>query len=294
MKTGRETKADDAAKTDRAAMTDRDEANFDNELKLLLEAIYFRYQHDFRHYAVASLRRRIAQAMQQYGCRSVSQLQDRVLHEPEVFAGILTYLTVQVSEMFRDPQYFKSLRSEVVPVLKTYPSVKIWIAGCSSGEEVWSLAILLAEEGLLERSLIYASDINPEALKKAEAGVYALDRVALFSGNYLAAGGTASLSDYYHAAYDGVVFERAFRQHMLFTDHSLATDTVFSEVHLVSCRNVLIYFDRPLQNRAVGLFREALVRRGFLGLGSKESLRLTSHAAAFEELRGTQRLYRKC
>ena len=294
----RDSKPDSAPRPDRAAGADRpattDEANFDNELKLLLEAIYYRYQHDFRHYAVASLRRRIEQAMHQYACRSVSQLQDRVLHEPDVFAGILSYLTVQVSEMFRDPPYFRALRSEVVPVLKTYPSVKVWIAGCSSGEEVWSLAILLAEEGVLDRTLIYASDINPEALKKAEGGVYALDRVALFSSNYLAAGGSGSLSDYYHAAYDGVVFDRRFRQHMLFTDHSLATDTVFSEVHLVSCRNVLIYFDRPLQDRAVGLFREALVRRGFLGVGAKESLRLTSHAAAFEEIRGTQRLYRKC
>jgi chemotaxis protein methyltransferase CheR len=288
-----EVKMDRDPNGDCAARAERDEANFDNELKLLLEAIYFRYQHDFRHYAVASLRRRIAQAMQQYGCRSVSQLQDRVLHEPEIFAGILAYLTVQVSEMFRDPQYFKALRAEVVPVLKTYPSVKIWVAGCSSGEEVWSLAILLAEEGLLERALIYASDINPEALKKAEAGVYALDRVALFSGNYLAAGGTASLSDYYHAAYDGVVFDRAFRQHMLFTDHSLATDTVFSEVHLVSCRNVLIYFDRPLQDRAVGLFREALVHRGFLGLGSKESLQFGCHHDAFDVCSREHRLYRK-
>jgi len=278
----------DSAKDGQAAR------EFDQELKLLLEAIYLRYQHDFRHYAVASLRRRIVQAMGLYGCATVSQLQDRVLHEPEVFAGMLQYLTIQVSEMFRDPEYFRELRSEVVPVLKTYPSVKVWVAGCSNGEEVWSLAILLAEEGLLARTLIYASDINPEALRRAEAGVYPLDRVALFSSNYLAAGGTGSLSDYYHAAYDGVVLDRRFRQHMLFADHSLATDTVFSEVHLVSCRNVLIYFDRPLQDRAVGLFREALVRRGFLGLGSRESLRLTSHQSAFDEIAGTHRIYRKC
>jgi chemotaxis protein methyltransferase CheR len=266
---------------------------FDHELTLLLEAIYHRYQHDFRHYAVASLRRRVTQAMQQFGCRSVSQLQDRVLHEPEIFARMLQYLTVQVSEMFRDPAYFKALRTEVAPVLETYPSVKIWIAGCSSGEEVWSFAIALAEEGLLERTLIYATDINPDALRIAEAGVYALDRIAQFSENYLAAGGTGSLSDYYHAAYNGAMFDRNLRRQVLFADHSLATDTVFSEVHLVSCRNVLIYFDRPLQDRAVGLFRDALVRRGYLGLGSKESLRLTSHAAAFAELPGGQRIYRK-
>ncbi|HEX2829342.1 MAG TPA: CheR family methyltransferase [Burkholderiales bacterium] len=267
---------------------------FDEELKLLLEAIYFKYQHDFRHYAFSSLRRRVTLAMQRFGCRSVSQLQDRVLHEPEVFGQMLQYLTVQVSEMFRDPQYFRTLRAEVVPVLKTYPSIKLWIAGCSTGEEVWSFAILLAEEDLLDRTLVYATDINAESLQAAEAGVYALDRVAQFSTNYLAAGGTRSLSDYYHAAYGGAVFDRALRSKVLFADHSLATDTVFSEVHLVSCRNVLIYFDRPLQDRAIGLFRDALVHRGFLGLGSKESLRLTSHADAFAELSATSRIYRKC
>ena len=267
---------------------------FDEELRLLLEAIYFKYQHDFRHYAFSSLRRRVTLAMDRFGCRSVSQLQDRVLHEPRVFGQMLQYLTVQVSEMFRDPPYFRALREHVVPVLRTYPSIKLWIAGCSTGEEVWSFAILLEEEGLLDRALVYATDINADSLRAAEAGVYPLDRVAQFSANYLAAGGTRSLSDYYHAAYDGVVFDRSLRQKVLFADHSLATDTVFSEVHLVSCRNVLIYFDRPLQDRATALFRDALVRRGFLGLGSKESLRLTSHADAFSELCAGARIYQKC
>jgi chemotaxis protein methyltransferase CheR len=265
----------------------------DEELKLLLEAIYFKYQQDFRHYAFASLRRRVTLAMERFGCRSVSQLQDRVLHEPEIFAQMLQYLTVQVSEMFRDPGYFRALRQEVVPVLKTYPSIKLWVAGCSTGEEVWSLAIMLAEEGLLEHALIYATDINAESLRVAEAGVYPLDRIAQFSANYLAAGGTGSLSDYYHAAYDGAAFDRALRQKVLFADHSLATDAVFSEVHLVSCRNVLIYFDRPLQDRAISLFREALVRRGYLGLGARESLRLTSHADAFIEISAGARIDRK-
>jgi chemotaxis protein methyltransferase CheR len=266
---------------------------FDQELNLLLEAIYRRYQHDFRHYAVASLRRRVSQAMDHFDCDSVSQLQDRVLHEPEVFARMLDFLTVQVSEMFRDPPYFRVMRSEIVPVLKTYPSVKIWVAGCSTGEEVWSIAIMLAEEGLLERSLIYATDINPDALKAAAAGVYAIDRVPQFSENYVAAGGTASLSDYYHAAYNGAIFDRALRQRTLFADHSLATDSVFSEVHCVSCRNVLIYFDRPLQDRALGLFSEALVHRGYLGLGSKESLHFSAHRSLFTEIPGGQRIYRK-
>ena len=266
---------------------------FDQDLRVFLEAIYRRYQHDFRHYAVASLRRRVSQAMNHFECDTVIELQERVLHEPDVFAQMLDFLTVQVSEMFRDPAYFRVLRSEVVPVLGTYPSVKIWVAGCSTGEEVWSVAIMLAEEGLLERSLIYGTDINPDALKAASAGIYAIDRIAQFSENYVAAGGTRSLSDYYHAAYNGAILDRSLRQRILFADHSLATDSVFSEVHFVSCRNVLIYFDRPLQDRAVGLFSEALVRRGYLGLGSKESLHFSAHRSLFTEVRGGQRVYRK-
>jgi chemotaxis protein methyltransferase CheR len=266
---------------------------FDHELQLLLEGIYRRYQHDFRHYAIASLRRRVSQAMHHFECDTVSQLQDRVLHEPAVFAQMLQFLTVQVSEMFRDPAYFRLLRSEIVPVLSTYPSVKIWIAGCSTGEEVWSIAIMLEEEGLLERVLIYATDINPEALKAAKAGVYATDRIPQFSQNYVAAGGKGSLSDYYHAAYDRAIFDSRLNQRTLFADHSLATDSVFSEVHFVSCRNVLIYFDRALQDRALGLFSEALVRHGYLGLGSKESLHFSAHRSLFTEVSGGQKVYRK-
>jgi len=266
---------------------------FDYELPLLLDAIYHRWQHDFRHYSVASLRRRVKQAMQRFGCRSISQLQDRVLHEPDVFARTLDYLTVQVSEMFRDPEYFRAVRKEVVPYLRTYPSVKVWIAGCSAGEEVVSIAILLDEEGLLERSLIYATDINPRALAAAKAGMYPIDRMAQFSENYLAAEGTRSLSDYYHAAYESAIFDRKLRQRILYADHSLATDSVFSEAHFVSCRNVLIYFDRTLQNRALTLFRDALVHRGYLGLGTRESLHFSVLAPEFEQLPGGLRIYRK-
>jgi chemotaxis protein methyltransferase CheR len=266
---------------------------FDIELKLLLEGVYLTYQHDFRHYAIASLRRRIQQAMTQLECKTVSELQSRVLHEPEVFAQMLQYFTVQVSEMFRDPAYFKALREQVVPVLKTYPSVKIWVAGCSAGEEVWSLAILLAEEGLLDNTLIYATDINPAALNKAESGIYDLSRIAGFSSNYQQAGGTCSLSDYYTTAYDGALFDRALRRRMVFADHSLATDSVFSEVHLVSCRNVLIYFDPVLQDRAIGLFADSLVHRGFLGLGAKESLRFSRHAARFVDFAVPEKIYQR-
>ncbi|MEO5695333.1 MAG: CheR family methyltransferase [Usitatibacter sp.] len=267
--------------------------DFDLELRLLLEGVYLKYQHDFRHYALASLRRRITQAMTRFNCATVSQLQDRVLHEPEVFAGMLQYFTVQVSEMFRDPPYFRAIREKVVPILQTYPFVKVWVAGCSTGEEAWSLAIMLQEEGLLSRSLIYATDINPEALRTAEAGVYALDRIASFSTNYLNAGGKASLAEYYTAAYNNAIFDKRLRTQIAFSDHSLATDTVFSEVELVSCRNVLIYFDRELQARAIGLFHDALAPRGFLGIGSRESLRFSPYVNAFTEFLREERIYRK-
>jgi chemotaxis protein methyltransferase CheR len=272
---------------------DKDTALFDIEIRLMLEAVFLRYQYDFRDYAVTSLRRRLRQAMTRFGCTRMAQLQDRVLHEPAVFQQMLQFFTVQVSELFRDPAYFRALRTEVMPVLRTYPSVKLWVAGCSTGEEVWSLAVVLAEEGLLERTVVYATDINPEALQKAEAGIYALDRMAQFSRSYLHAGGTGSLSDHYVAAYEGAVFDRRLKQQIVFADHSLATDSVFSEVHVISCRNVLIYFNRGLQDRAVGLFRDSLVHRGFLGLGSKETLQFGAHAAAFERVAGTEPLYRR-
>jgi len=268
-------------------------ADFDIELKLLLEGVFLKYQHDFRHYAMASLRRRIRTAMDRFGCRTVSQLQERVLHEPEVFAGMLQYFTVQLSEMFRDPAYFRAIREHVVPLLKTYAFCKVWVAGCSTGEEAWSMAILLEEEGLLARSLIYATDINPQALGTAQNGVYALDRIAQFSVSYQRSGGRASLAEYYTAAYGNAILDKRLKEHLVFSDHSLATDTVFSEVELVSCRNVLIYFDRELQSRAIGLFHEALGPRGFLGIGAKESLRFSKFAGAFEEFAGAERIYRK-
>lgn len=270
-----------------------EEALFDLEVRLLLEAVFRRYHHDFRDYAMASVRRRVRQAMQRLDCPRVADLQHLVLHEPDAFAQTLPFFTVQVSEMFRDPAYFLALRVHVVPILRTYPSIKIWVAGCSTGEEVWSLAILLAEEGLLDRTLIYATDINPQALRAGEAATYDSNRVAGFSRNYQAAGGTGSLSDYYNSAYGRAVFDRSLRKHAVFADHSLATDAVFSEVHLVSCRNVLIYFNAGLQDRAIGLFRDALVHRGFLGLGSKESLRFGANADAFEPLVAAQKLFRK-
>jgi chemotaxis protein methyltransferase CheR len=267
--------------------------DFDIELPLLIEAIYLKYHYDFRQYARASLKRRLTAALSHFDCPTLSQLQDKVLRNPTMFPQLLDFLTVPVSEMFRDPSYFRALREHVVPILRTYPSLKVWVAGCSTGEEVYSLAILLREEGLLSRTLIYATDINPNSLQKAQAGIYDLARVAGFTENHRKSGARSSLSDYYTAAYGGVMLDKSLRQHIVFSDHSLATDSVFAEVHLVSCRNVLIYFDRQLQDRAVGLFREALVRKGFLGIGSKESLRFSTHADAFEELVRDDRIYRR-
>jgi chemotaxis protein methyltransferase CheR len=267
--------------------------DFDIELPLLIEAIYLKYHYDFRQYARASLKRRLTAALSHFDCPTLSQLQDKVLRNPTMFPQLLDFLTVPVSEMFRDPSYFKALREHVIPILRTYPSLKVWVAGCSTGEEVYSLAILLREEGLLSRTLIYATDINPNSLQKAQAGIYDLARVAGFTENHRKSGARTSLSDYYTAAYGGVMLDKSLRQHIVFSDHSLATDSVFAEVHLVSCRNVLIYFDRELQDRAVGLFREALVRKGFLGIGSKESLRFSSQADGFEELVRDDRIYRR-
>lgn len=274
-------------------MDELEQRLFDLELELLLQAIHQRYHFDFRQYSRASVRRRLLQAMTPMGVESLSQLQHRILREPDAFATLLGYLTVQVSELFRDPPFFLAMRQKVVPLLRTYPSLKMWIAGCSNGEEVYSYAILLEEEGLLDRTMIYATDIHLEALRAAERGVYDASRVADFSRSYQAAGGKRSLSDYYTAGYGNVVFDRRLRNRVAFSDHSLATDEVFAEVHLVSCRNVLIYFDKALQDRAFGLFRDALVRKGFLGLGAKETLRFSSHADEFTELDAANRIYQR-
>jgi chemotaxis protein methyltransferase CheR len=266
---------------------------FEIELKLLIDAIYHRYHYDFRGYATASLRRRLRAAMSRFNCQTLSQLQDKVLHDATVFPALLDFLTVQVSEMFRDPAYFLALRAQVVPLLRTYPSLKVWVAGCSAGEEAYSLAILLHEEGLLSKTIIYATDINSGTLQKAAAGVYDVERIAGFTANHHKSGARASLSHYYTAAYGRAVFDKSLKDHMVFSDHSLATDSVFAEVQLVSCRNVLIYFNRILQDRALGLFREALCRQGFLGVGAKESLRFSAHSGAFLDFVPTERIFQK-
>jgi chemotaxis protein methyltransferase CheR len=265
----------------------------DIEIRLLIDAVFLRYGHDFREYAQASLKRRVLQAQAKMDAPSVSGLQERVLHDPQQFAQLLQYLTVPVSEMFRDPAYFMALRRHVVPVLRTYPSIKVWVAGCSTGEEPYSLAILLREEGLLERTILYATDINHASLDKARAGIFGVDAMQAFTRNYQRAGGLRSFSEYYTAAYGGALFDKSLRDAITFADHSLATDAVFSETQLVSCRNVLIYFNRSLQDRALGLFHESLSHRGFLGLGSKETLDFSAYAERFEPVSRPERLYRR-
>lgn len=263
------------------------------ELDLLLEALKRRYHYDFRSYSRASLLRRTEVARHRMGCASLSELQGRLLREPEVLHALIDALTVQVSDLFRDPSHFRAIREEVIPYLRTFPSLKVWVAGCANGEELYSLAILFAEEGLLDRTIFYATEINRRALAKAGAGIYDISRLPGFSRNYQLAGGRRSLSDYYTAAYGGAAFHRELRQRTVFSEHDLATDQVFSEVHLISCRNVMIYFDRSLQDRVLDLFRDSLVHGGFLGLGAHETLRFSGSSAAFTPFDESQRIWRR-
>jgi chemotaxis protein methyltransferase CheR len=265
----------------------------DIEMRLLLEALFLRYHYDFRNYSRGSIRRRLKQAREQLGFASFSAMQNQLLHDPDMLSHLLRFLTVQVSDMFRDPDYFRAIREQVVPHLRTYPSLKVWIAGCSSGEELYSMVILFREEGLEDRTLFYATDINQDALSAAEAGVFALDRVRSFTENHQRSGGRTSLSDYYQAAYGRVVFDKSLRRNVVFSDHSLATDAVFGELHLISCRNVLIYFDHALKNRVLGLFKESLIHKGFLGLGAKESVRFSDHAGTFADFVREEKIYQK-
>jgi chemotaxis protein methyltransferase CheR len=268
-------------------------SDVDIELRMLVEAVYLKYNYDFRDYTGASQKRRVLAALKAMEVATVSELQARVMHDPAAFAQLLQFLTIPVTEMFRDPEYFLAIRQQVAPVLKTYPSLNLWVAGCSTGEEVYSLAILLQEEGLLERTQIYATDINPDSLEAARRGVMPLERMRLYTENYQKAGGKRAFSDYYTAAYGGALFERALVENVTFADHSLATDSVFAETHFISCRNVMIYFNRRLQNRVLGLFHESLCHRGFLGLGSKESIEFSTYAQRFEVMSRRERLYRK-
>jgi chemotaxis protein methyltransferase CheR len=262
------------------------------ELHLLLEAIYCKFHYDFRQYSPTSLHRRLEDARVKLGCPTLSDLQARLIHDERVFPALLRFLTVQVTDLFRDPRFFLTLREDIVPVLRTYPSLRVWIAGCSTGEEAYSFAILFQEEGLLDNAMFYATDINPDSLRTAEAGVYAADRLAAFADNHRRSGARGELAEHLTTAYGSAVFSRSLRKKIVFSDHSLATDGSFAEMQLISCRNVLIYFDRALQNRALGLFKDSLCRRGFLGLGARETLRFSDHEHDFSAV--GDKWYQRC
>lgn len=262
------------------------------ETKILLEAIYLRYGYDFRHYAPESIYRRIQSVLERKSLPTISDLQKEILHKPQAFESFVALLTVNTTEMFRDPAFFSALREEVFPFLQTYPSLKIWHAGCSTGEEVYSLAILLQEAGLYERSLIYATDISAAVLEKAKQGIYPLEYFREASENYKKAGGKGALSDYAHASYDSVTMDATLKRNLVFAQHNLATDASFGEMHLILCRNVMIYFGRNLQNRVLNLMGESLKAKGFLCLGRQETLYFTECERDYEQV-GEERIFRK-
>jgi chemotaxis protein methyltransferase CheR len=265
----------------------------DLELRLLLQGVFEHYGYDFRGYAWESLKRRIGSHIETEAVTTVSALQEKVLHDPACMQRLLVLLSAPVTSMFRDPGFYAAFRREVVPRLRTYPFVRIWLAGCASGEEAYSLAILMQEEGLYERCRIYATDMNERLLDQARAGIYALATMQQNTSNYLKAGGGGMFSKYYVANYDRAILCPALRQRIVFAHHNLVSDASFNEFNVIWCRNVLIYFDRELQSRVHQLLDDSLVRFGFLGLGDKESLAFTRLAERYQALHHYEKLYRK-
>jgi chemotaxis protein methyltransferase CheR len=263
------------------------------ELALLLEGVYRRYGFDFREYAPASLRRRVWRRVHAEGLTTISALQDKLLHDPACMERLLLDLSINVTAMYRDPAFYVTFREKVVPLLRTYPFTRIWVAGCSTGEEVYSLAILLAEEGVYERTRIYATDINESVLDRARAGVFPLDKMREYTENYIKAGGQRAFSEYYLAKYDGAQFQRSLVENVVFAQHNLVSDRSFNEFNVVVCRNVMIYFDRALQDRVHRLFYESLTMFGVLALGAKESIKFSPFENRFEDLDANERLYKK-
>ncbi len=263
------------------------------EIELLLEGIFRHYGFDFRSYAYASIRRRLWKRIEEEGLSSVSALQERVLHEPAMMEKLLLDLSINVTAMFRDPNFYQTFREHVVPLLRTYPFIRIWHAGCSTGEEVYSMAILLREEGLYDRSRIYATDINEVVVQRAKAGIFPLDRMQEYTDNYIRAGGNRSFSEYYTAKYDGALFDQSLTQNVVFSQHNLVTDRSFSEFNVILCRNVLIYFDKTLQSKVHSLFYDSLVMFGVLVLGSKETLRFMSHEDCYQQIAPPEKIFRK-
>ena len=263
------------------------------EIKLLLEAIYLKYGYDFRSYNKAHLQRRVLNRIGLSKLASVSDLTARILREPEFFREFLDDLSINVTEMFRDPGFYKSFRENIIPKLKTYTFFKIWHAGCSTGEEVYSMAILLQEEGLLDRCQIYATDFNRKVLDIAREGVYQEKDMEQYARNYKALGGNNNFSAYYESKYGSVIFNKDLSSKIVFADHNLVTDSVFAEVNLIFCRNVLIYFEKDLQNKVLRLFHESLSPSGVLCLGTKESLKFTEVENKFTEIDDKQKIFKK-
>jgi len=265
----------------------------DIEIDVLLEAVQRRYAYDFRGYARASLRRRLWHRASGEGVATISALQERVLHDPSAMERLLRDLSINVTEMFRDPTFHRTVRQKVFPLLRTYPYIRIWNAGCSTGEELYSVAIALHEEGLLDRARLYATDINDDVLALAREGAFPLEHMQRYTENYLRAGGTESFSSYYTARGSQAYFDPALARHAVFAQHNLVSDRSFNEFNLIICRNVMIYFGRDLQDRVHGLFLESLSRFGVLALGRKESLKGTVAEASYEALNQTERIYKR-
>jgi chemotaxis protein methyltransferase CheR len=263
------------------------------ELQSLLEAIYQKYGYDFRHYSKASIRRRILQRFSRSNLSNIAALQNKLLRDQNFFHTLLMDFSINVTEMFRDPSFYLALRQTIIPILRTYPIVRIWNAGCSSGEEIYSTAILLEEEGLLYKSLIYATDFNEVILQKAREGVFPLERMKVYTRNYQLAGGKESFANYYSVKREAAFMDNKLKKNIIFSTHNLASDGIFGEMHLIMCRNVLIYFDKELQNRVIGLFHESLIRRGILCLGGKESIRFSQYNRLFDELIPQEKIYQK-
>lgn len=265
----------------------------DIEISLLLEAIFQKYGYDFRQYSQAHIRRRIMSRMAMTEYEYVSQMQARVLNDESFASELMQDLSITVTEMFRDPGFYKSLREKVIPILKTYPFIKIWHAGCATGEEAYSMAILLQEEGLYDRTTIYATDFNQLALNQAKEGIFPNKMIKEYSVNYQLSGGKESFSSYYTSSYDNVIINQSLKKNIVWANHNLVTDSVFAEANLILCRNVLIYFDKDLQNKVQKLFHESLINGGVLCLGSKESLLFTDFREEYIELDKKQRIYKK-
>lgn len=263
------------------------------ETDLLIEAVKRYYGYDFSNYSKAHIKRRMSVFLSKHRYESISEMQHHVLHNPNIFEDFLNNFSINVTEMFRDPGFYKDFREYVVPILKTYPYLKIWIAGCATGEEVYSFAILLQEEALLARSTIYATDFNSKALQKAGKAIYSIDTIKSYTSNYQKSGGKSSFSDYYMANYNSVIINKSLKENIVFAEHNLVTDGVFTEANLIVCRNVLIYFDRDLQDKVLSLFNDSLIQGGYLALGTKETIQFSDINSKFSTISKENKIYKK-